>query len=169
MRGANPGDVWLFSHVHYCNGNRQKHPTQKPEGLIERMVLASTTEGNYVVDPFSGSGTTLRVCQQLNRRCLGIELNPEYVDNTKKRLSQKFTGFDSVDERMSRIPNDLNDLKIREEYLKNHEKWFLSNHPDALEKFYQEAKEKYNYNPNSSQIDQELSLFTFMNEKTKEA
>lgn len=169
MRGANSGDVWLFSHVHYCNENRQKHPTQKPEGLIERMVLASTSEGDYVVDPFSGSGTTLRVCQQLNRRCLGIELNPEYVENTKKRLSQKFTGFDSVDERMSRIPNDLNDPKIREEYLKNHEKWFLNNHPVALEKFYQEAKEKYNYKPNSIQIDQELSLFTFMNEKFKEA
>jgi len=169
MRGANPGDVWLFSHVHYCNENRQKHPTQKPEGLIERMILASTSEGDYVVDPFSGSGTTLRVCQQLNRRCLGIELNPEYVENTKKRLSQKFTGFDSVDERMSRIPNDLNDPKIREEYLKNHEKWFLNNHPDALEKFYQEAKERYNYNPNSKPTDQELSLFTFMNEKIKEA
>ncbi len=169
MRGANPGDVWLFSHVHYCNGNRQKHPTQKPEGLIERMVLASTSEGDCAVDPFSGSGTTLRVCQQLNRRCLGIELNPEYVENAKKRLLQIFTGFDSVDERMSRIPNDLNDPKIREEYLKNHEKWFLNNHPDALEKFYREAKEKYNYQPNSKHIDQELSLFTFMNEKINEA
>jgi DNA modification methylase len=42
MRGANPGDVWMFSHVHYCNENRQNHPTQKPEGLMERMILAST-------------------------------------------------------------------------------------------------------------------------------
>ncbi len=174
MRGANPGDVWLFSHVHYCNENRQKHPTQKPEGLIERMVLASTIENDFIVDPFSGSGTTLRVCQQLNRKCLGIELNPEYVKNTKQRLEQKFTGFDSVDERMSRIPNDLNDIKIREEYLKNHEKWFLNNHPDALEKFYKKAKEKYDYSPtidakikNTNTI--ELSLFDFMNEKVKEA
>ncbi len=168
MRGANPGDVWLFSHVHYCNENRQKHPTQKPEELIERMVLASTTKGDYVVDPFSGSGTTLRVCQQLERRGLGIELNPEYVNSTKKRLSQKFTGFDSIDERMSRIPNDLNDPKIREEYLKNHEKWFLSNHPDALEKFHQEAKEKYNYSPNLPQTDKELPLFASINERIKE-
>ena len=138
MRGANPGDVWLFSHVHYCNGNRQKHPTQKPEGLIERMVLASTAEGDLVVDPFSGSGTTLRVCQQINRQCIGVELNPDYVENTKNRLNQDFTGFDSVDERMSRIPNDLNDNEIREE-------WFLNNHPDAIDNFNKEAFDKYNY------------------------
>jgi len=145
MRGANPGDVWLFSHVHYCNGNRQKHPTQKPEGLIERMVLASSKEGDIVIDPFSGSGTTLRVCQQLNRQCIGIELNPEYVENTKHRLNQEFTGFDSVDERMSRIPNDLNDDEIRDEYLSNHEEWFLKNHPDAIEEFKKESVRKYGH------------------------
>jgi len=39
MRGANPGDVWEFSHIHYCQENRQNHPTQKPEGLIERMIF----------------------------------------------------------------------------------------------------------------------------------
>jgi DNA modification methylase len=57
MRGANPGDVWEFSHVHYCNENRQNHPTQKPEGLIERLVLASSNIDDLVLDPFSGSGT----------------------------------------------------------------------------------------------------------------
>ena len=71
MRGANPGDVWEFSHVHYCNENRENHPTQKPEGLIERMILASSDEGMTVLDPFSGSGTTLRVCQQLHRKAIG--------------------------------------------------------------------------------------------------
>jgi site-specific DNA-methyltransferase (adenine-specific) len=111
MRGANPGDVWMFSHVHYCNVNRQEHPTQKPEGLIERMVLASSEENDFIVDPFSGSGTTLRVCQQLNRNCLGIELNPQYVQLTRERLNQPFDGFDSVDERMERIPNDLTDIQ----------------------------------------------------------
>lgn len=145
MRGANPGDVWLFSHIHYCNGNRQKHPTQKPEGLIERMVLASSDKNDMVLDPFSGSGTTLRVCQQLNRKCIGIELNPEYVKNTKIRLTQKFEGFDSVDNRMSRIPSDLNDTKIRKEYLENHIEWFLNNHPDALNRFKDEALKKYKH------------------------
>ena len=67
MRGANPGNVWEFSHMHYCNKNRENHPTQKPEGLYERMILASSNEGDTVLDPFSGSGTALRVCQNLNR------------------------------------------------------------------------------------------------------
>ena len=51
MRGANPGNVWEFSHMHYCNKNRTKHPTQKPEGLYERMILASSDEGDVVLDP----------------------------------------------------------------------------------------------------------------------
>ena len=143
MRGANPGDVWEVSHIHYCQKNRQEHPTQKPEALVERMVLASSSEGDMVVDPFSGSGTTLRVCQQLNRNAVGIEINPEYVEQTKERLNSPFEGFDSIDERMLRVPNDLNDKDIRNEYLQNHVKWFLKNHPDRVTAFLEDVKEKY--------------------------
>lgn len=148
MRGANPGDVWSFSHVHYCNENRQNHPTQKPEGIIERMVLASSNENDTVLDPFAGSGTTLRVCQQLNRKCIGFELNPEYVSLIKNRLDKPFYGFDSVDERVERVPFDLRDKKIREEYLSNHIKWFLKNHPDSIRKFQEEVKRLYGDNLN---------------------
>jgi site-specific DNA-methyltransferase (adenine-specific) len=144
MRGANPGDVWTFSHVHYCNTNRQEHPTQKPEALIERMVLASSEENDTVLDPFSGSGTTLRICQQLNRNCIGIELNPKYVTLIKDRLEQPFTGFDSIDERMERIPNDLNHVQIRDEYKNNHKTWFLKYHPDIVNSFENEFEKKYN-------------------------
>jgi len=145
MRGANPGDVWEFSHVHYCQENRQNHPTQKPEGLIERMVLASSNEGDIVLDPFSGSGTTLRVCQQLNRNCIGFELNPEYVELTKKRLSESFQGFDSIDPRMGRVPNDLNDHNVRLEYIENHADWFLKNHHGEKEIFLKKVEEKYGH------------------------
>ena len=145
MRGANPGNVWEFSHVHYCNENRQDHPTQKPEGLIERIVLASSDENDLVLDPFSGSGTTLRVCQQLNRNGIGIEIHQEYVDLTHDRLSKEFNGFDSIDPRMERVPFDLRDREIREEYLKNHENWFLKNHPDSVEKFRKEVKKLYEF------------------------
>lgn len=143
MRGANPGDVWKFSHVHYSNPNRQNHPTQKPEGLIERMVLASTNKGDVVLDPFSGSGTTMRVCQQTDRKGIGFELNPDYVEMTKQRLSEDFTGFDSVDPRMERVPNDLRKADIRDEYLKNHVGWFLKNHDNAIDVFTKAVKEKY--------------------------
>ncbi len=144
MRGANPGNVWEFSHVHYCNKNRKCHPTQKPEGLFERMILASSNEGDTVLDPFLGSGTLLRVCQQTNRQGIGIEINPEYIEMTKERLSEKFIGFDSIDERMKRLPSDLNDKNIREEYIKNHIKWFLKNHPDVIDEFLSQVKTKYN-------------------------
>jgi len=150
MRGANPGDVWEFSHVHYCNENRQNHPTQKPEGLIERLILASSNEEELVLDPFSGSGTTLRVSQQLNRNCIGIEINPTYVEQTKARIEKEFTGFDSIDPRMERIPNDLNDEKLRQEYLANHRNWFLKNHENAISEFELSVNEKYGHKQNGS-------------------
>jgi len=157
MRGANPGDVWEFSHVHYCNGNRQNHPTQKPEGVIERMVLASSNENDLVVDPFSGSGTTLRVCQQLGRRAIGIEINPDYIAMTKERLNAQFTGFDSVDPRMERVPMDLRRPDICAEYLENHKKWFLSHHENALNKF--EESVSLLYGEPNRKSSQQIMLF----------
>ena len=143
MRGANPGNVWEFSHVHYCNSNRMKHPTQKPEGLYERMILASSNPGDVVLDPFMGSGTCARVCQQLNRNWIGIEINPEYIELINDRLNQPFKGFDSIDEKYLRVPNDLNDPVYREEYIKNHIKWFLTNHEDCVEDFLKDVEKKY--------------------------
>lgn len=143
MRGANPGDVWEFSHVHYCNSNRQNHPTQKPEGVIERMVLASSDENDFVVDPFAGSGTTLRVCQQTNRRCLGIEINPTFVSMIQTRLSSPFNGFDSIDPRMERVPMDLRQESVRNEYLDKHKQWFLTNHQNAEVQFESIVTQKY--------------------------
>ena len=143
MRGANPGNVWEFSHMHYCNRNRKQHPTQKPEGLFERMILASSDPGDIVLDPFVGSGTALRVCQQTGRNGIGIDCNPEYIEMTKARLAEEFTGFDSIDERMKRVPNDLNDASVRKEYIRNHIEWFLKNHPDAIDDFMQEVRNKY--------------------------
>ena len=143
MRGANPGDVWTYSHVHYSNPNRRDHPTQKPEGLLERMVLASSNAGDTVLDPFAGSGTTLRVCQQLKRKAIGIELNPDYVRMIESRLQEPFSGFDSIDPRMERVPNDLRQPEIRDRYLRNHIDWFLHNHQNALVAFSRAVKQKY--------------------------
>jgi len=118
MHGANLGNVWEFSHTHYCNKNRKNHPTQKPEALFERIILVSSNENDLILDPFAGSGTSLRVCQKINRKCIGIEINPDYVEMIQKRLPESFKGFDSIDERMKRLPNDLNNSKIRSEYIK---------------------------------------------------
>lgn len=143
MRGANPGDVWEFSHVHYSNPNRKPHPTQKPEGLIERLVLASSNKNDVVLDPFSGSGTTARVCQQLERNFVGFELNSEYVEMTKERLTADFKSFDSIDPRSKRVPNDLRKEDIRNEYLKSHILWFLDHHENAYDEFRKNVMEKY--------------------------
>lgn len=142
--------------MHYCNKNRKKHPTQKPEALYERMILASSNENDLVLDCFVGSGTALRVCQQLNRKCIGIDNNLEYIELVKERLQEPFTSFDSMDERMKRIPNDLNDKNVREEYIKNHINWFLKNHDTEIVEFLREIKEKYDY---------ELDMEDYTNDK----
>ena len=143
MRGANPGNVWNFSHIHYSNPNRAVHPTQKPEGIIERMILASSNENDLILDPFSGSGTTLRVAQVTNRKAIGIELDSTFVAETKKRLEEPFEGFDSIDDRMLRVPNDLSKESIRREYFHNHIIWFLTNHKMAMNNFFTNFLEKY--------------------------
>jgi site-specific DNA-methyltransferase (adenine-specific) len=143
MRGANPSNVWEFSHVHYSQKSRENHPTQKPEGLYERMILASSKENDCVLDPFVGSGTALRVCQQLNRQGIGIEKNESFVGLIEKRLSQPFTGFDSIDTRLERVPNDLNDKQIRMTYVQNHIEWFLKNHQESVDFFIKSVRDKY--------------------------
>lgn len=62
------------------------HPTQKPEKLYAKLILASSKEGDVVFDPFLGSGTTSVVAKKLNRKYCGIELNEEYCLWTEKRL-----------------------------------------------------------------------------------
>ena len=120
------------------------------------MILASSNPGDTILDPFVGSGTALRVCQQTGRNGIGIDINPEYIEMTRERLAEEFNGFDSIDNRMKRVPNDLNDVKIREEYIRNHIEWFLKNHPDAVEEFMQEVEKKYERNMNESR---QMTLF----------
>ena len=68
------------------------HPTTKPEGLIRRLVLNSTDIGDAVFDGFLGSGTTLLACEQIKRRCFGVELDPEYCKTIIKRW-EKLSGL----------------------------------------------------------------------------
>ncbi|MEG4516178.1 site-specific DNA-methyltransferase [Microcoleus sp. AT9b-C5] len=85
-KGAKPKDVIEIPTT--CNGMGETtpHPTQKPEELLRKFVLASSNEGDVVLDPFSGSGTTLVVAEQLNRYWMGCDLNMEYNDWAVKRI-----------------------------------------------------------------------------------
>jgi len=81
-KGRVPSDVWKFPRVAGTHAEcRTWHPTQHPEALMERIIKFSTKEGDLVIDPFGGSGTTLRVCQKLNRKCIIIEYSEMYCKN----------------------------------------------------------------------------------------
>ena len=65
-----------------CQGSeRTKHPSQKPESVFRPFIEYFTNEGNTVLDPFLGSGTTMKACLQLNRNCIGIEISKDYCEN----------------------------------------------------------------------------------------
>lgn len=85
--GAKPKDVLDIPTT--CNGMGEKtpHPTQKPEELVRKFVLASSNVSDIVLDPFSGSGTTLVVAEQLNRRWLGCDLSQTYNDWAVERIN----------------------------------------------------------------------------------
>lgn len=81
-----PGNVWHFPRVRFRMPEYEDHPTQKPEALLERIILASTNPGDLVLDPFSGTFTTSAVAKRLGRRSVGIELSDEYVGIGLRRL-----------------------------------------------------------------------------------
>ncbi len=66
---------------------RKAHPTQKPEALLHRVVMASTEVGDVILDPFFGSGTTGAVAKRLGRKYIGIEKEPEYMKMAKERIT----------------------------------------------------------------------------------
>ena len=81
-----PGNVWEFPRVRFLMDEYENHPTQKPKALLNRIVLASSNEGDVVLDPFSGSFTTGSVAIDLDRKFIGIEINEDYVKMGIRRL-----------------------------------------------------------------------------------
>jgi len=69
------------------------HPSQKPIKLIEMLIQSATREGDSVLDPFTGSGTTAVVCQNLNRNFAGIEIEPKYIEIAESRLKESQTNL----------------------------------------------------------------------------
>lgn len=82
-----PGNVWNFARVRYRMEEYENHPTQKPISLLERIIKASSNEGDVVLDPFSGTFTTCFVAQQLKRHFIGIEIQEEYFKIGLRRLN----------------------------------------------------------------------------------
>jgi len=89
-KGKMPDDVWnQYSRV--CGTFKERagwHPCQMPENLLARIIAASSSPGDVVLDPFNGSGTTTFVACQLGRKYVGIDISGNYVENARKRIAQ---------------------------------------------------------------------------------
>ncbi len=90
MKTANGGkqmkDVWTLTAPGSAEKTLGKHPTQKPLALLERILLAASHPGDFVLDPFMGGGTTAVACAKLARKFAGIELDPRWLNLTETRL-----------------------------------------------------------------------------------
>jgi site-specific DNA-methyltransferase (adenine-specific) len=86
-RGKRPTDVWFHTIVPTNGREKTGYPTQKPEGVLRRIVAASSRPGGWCLDPFAGSGTLGAVCRQLGRRSVLIDSSPDAVETMRRRLS----------------------------------------------------------------------------------
>jgi site-specific DNA-methyltransferase (adenine-specific) len=86
IKNIEMSDVWVLPAVSNQEKKYGKHPTQKPECLIERIILSCTQENDTVLDPFMGSGTTCVVAKRLNRKFIGIEKEKDYFLIAHKRI-----------------------------------------------------------------------------------
>jgi len=86
-KGKRPTDVWFHTIVPTNGREKTGYPTQKPEGVLRRIVAASSRPGGWCLDPFAGSGTLGAVCRQLGRRFVVIDDNPVAVEVMRSRLS----------------------------------------------------------------------------------
>ncbi|UCE58601.1 MAG: site-specific DNA-methyltransferase [Phycisphaerales bacterium] len=105
------GDTWYFPRV--CGTFKERagfHGCQMPEQLLARIINACSNEGDLVLDPFAGSGTTPAVAKKLNRRYLGIEMSKQYASKCRQRLRRIEPGdlIDGVEDPLSSVPNTAN-------------------------------------------------------------
>jgi site-specific DNA-methyltransferase (adenine-specific) len=89
-KGVKENDVWIIPVINSQSKERSGYPTQKPEALLERIIQASSKEGDVVLDAFCGCGTAIAVAQKLNRRWVGIDITHLAITLLKYRLSDAF-------------------------------------------------------------------------------
>ena len=79
-------DIWNDIHRIRHAKRRDEHPCQLPVPLLERIILMCTDEGDIVLDPFVGTGTTAIACKRLGRKYIGVDINKKYVEIARKKL-----------------------------------------------------------------------------------
>ncbi len=90
--GKNPGDLWVIPNVKSNHVEKTEHPCQFPVELIERLVLSLTNEGDWVFDPFLGTGTAVVAAIRHGRRGAGAETFPKYVELARARIGSELNG-----------------------------------------------------------------------------
>jgi adenine-specific DNA-methyltransferase len=90
--GKNPGDLWIIPNVKSNHVEKTDHPCQFPVELIERLVLSMTNEGDWVLDPFLGTGTSIIAAIRHKRRGAGAEMIGKYVELAMQRIKQELAG-----------------------------------------------------------------------------
>ncbi len=88
--GTPVDDVWDIPIINPMSKERLGYPTQKPEALLERIIKASSNEGDWVLDPFCGCGTTVSVAERLDRNWVGIDITALAINLVKHRLQKQF-------------------------------------------------------------------------------
>ena len=96
-KGVRDNDVWQIPFIAPSAKERLGYPTQKPEALLERIIKASSNEGDIVLDPFCGCGTTISVAERLNRKWIGIDLTHLAITLIKHRLEDTFKELSSYE------------------------------------------------------------------------
>ena len=83
--------IYIYSETSqgFIRPQKIQHPTQKPEGLMKWCIIKDCSNPQTILDPFMGSGTTLRAAKDLNRKCIGIELEEKYCEIAVERLRQE--------------------------------------------------------------------------------
>jgi DNA modification methylase len=93
VKGSNLGDVWNISILNSQSTERLGYPTQKPLALLERIISASSNEGDVVLDPFCGCGTAVHAAEKLKRQWIGIDITHLSVSLIEKRMKQAFSAL----------------------------------------------------------------------------
>jgi site-specific DNA-methyltransferase (adenine-specific) len=109
--GKQPDDWWTVQPIAPSAKERLGYPTQKPEKLLERIILASSNEGDTVLDAYCGCGTTVAVAQRFNRKWIGIDITYQSISLIIKRLTESFgkQAIENVD--IVGIPKDMESAK----------------------------------------------------------
>jgi site-specific DNA-methyltransferase (adenine-specific) len=116
-------DVWEIPKINNSAKERLGYPTQKPEALLERIISASSNDGNLVLDPFCGCGTTISVAERLHRRWIGVDITHLAITLMKHRLQDTFR-HELAPYEIIGLPGDLAGAKALAEQNRHQFEWW---------------------------------------------